>query len=52
MTKEQLLALKQKQEKQQDDAIDDLLGAVKVMKNGQGQIRKQLEQQDGLLDVS
>lgn len=36
MDKKQLLALKQKQEQAQDEAIDDLIGAVKVMKTGQG----------------
>ena len=34
MDKEQLLTLKQKQEKAQDDAIEDLLGTVKQMKAG------------------
>ena len=50
MDKEQLLALKQKQEKAQDDAIDDLLGAVKQMKAGNVEIKEQLVVQDGLLN--
>lgn len=36
MDKAELLALKEKQEKVQDDAIDDLIGTVKQMKTGQG----------------
>jgi hypothetical protein len=36
MDKNQLLALKEQQERVQDDAIDGLIGAVKQMKNGQG----------------
>jgi hypothetical protein len=39
MDKAQLMALKEKQEKVQDDAIDDLIGTVKQMKAGQGEIR-------------
>lgn len=36
MTKEQLRDLKEKQEKKQEEVIDDLLGAVKTLKTGQG----------------
>lgn len=51
MTKQDLMLLKEKQEQKQDEAIDDLLGTVKQMKAGQGEIRKELVEQDGLLDV-
>jgi hypothetical protein len=37
-----MLALKQKQEQQQEEAIDDLIGTVKQMKTGQGEIKKEL----------
>jgi hypothetical protein len=50
MDKTQLLALKEKQEKAQDDAIDDLIGTVKQMKTGQGEIRQELGVQDDLLN--
>lgn len=39
MDKQQLLVLKQEQEQKQDAAIDDLIGTVKQMKAGQGEIR-------------
>jgi hypothetical protein len=35
MTKEQLLALKQKQEEDQEDKLEGLIGTVKQMKTGQ-----------------
>ncbi len=38
MTKEQLLALKEEQEKKQDDALDGLIGTVRQMKAGHGAI--------------
>ena len=37
-----MLALKQKQEQQQEEAIDDLIVTVKQMKTGQGEIKKEL----------
>jgi thioredoxin-like negative regulator of GroEL len=50
MDKKQLLALKEQQEQAQDEAIDDLIGAVQTMKTGQKEIHKELIVQDTLLD--
>jgi hypothetical protein len=42
MDKAELLALKNKQEEKQDEAIDDLIGVVRQMKTGQTEIKQEL----------
>lgn len=51
MDKAELLALKQKQEEKQDEAIDDLIGVVRQMKTGGNEIKQELDLQDGLLNT-
>ena len=51
LTKQDHMALRQKQEDLQDEKVEGLTGIVKQMKGGQKEISKELDVQDRLLDV-
>lgn len=51
LTKEDHIKLKKKQEEEQDAHLDNLIGNVKLMKNGQKNIENELKVHDGLLNV-